>query len=146
MRKFIVVCSVLAALLFALETKARASTVSDVFAAYTSDYPCLTNYNARMHPNKVHLCVSFRLSKPSAVKIRWKIEGADGTIKYYAISTDHNTDDQLGELQPGIHNKCLHPQELEPGIYNMTVSVRPRHGHGVKRDRCSFEVKGFNEE
>lgn len=122
-----------------------AGKISDVFAAYTADYPSLTDYNAMMHPNKAHLCVSFRLSAPSVVKIRWKIEGEDGTIRYYAISTDHDTEDELGELQPGIYNKCFHPPELEPGKYNMTVSVRPKGGHGVKRDSCSFEVKGFDE-
>lgn len=140
----LVLCIVAVLSLFTAKANAG-GVISDVFAAYTSDWPSLTNYSARMHPNKAHLCVSFRLTGPSVVKIRWKIEGEDGTIRYYAISTDHDSMDQLGELQPGIHNKCFHVQELEPGLYKMTVSVKPRNGHGIKRDTCSFEIKGFNE-
>lgn len=124
---------------------ADAGKVSDVFAAYTADYPSTTEYNARVHPNKAHLCVSFRLAEPAVVKIRWKVIGEDGVIRFYAISTDHETEDELGQLQPGIYNKCFHPPELEPGKYDMTVSVRPKGGYGVKRDTCSFEVKGFDE-
>lgn len=122
-----------------------AGKVSDVFAAYTTDYPSLTDYNARMHPNEAHLCISFRVEEPTAVKIRWKVIGEDGVIRFYAISTDHDTDDELGDLQPGIYNKCFHPPELEPGKYLMTVSVRARDGGRALRDNCEFEISGFKE-
>jgi len=122
---------------------AYASKVSDVFAAYTTDYPSITEYSARLHPNSAHLCVSFMVVKPTAVKIRWKVECEDGTIRYYAISTDQVAEDEVGDLQPGIYNKCFHPPELEPGKYNMTVSVKSRHGAKVKSDRCKFEISGF---
>lgn len=122
-----------------------ASKVSDVFAAYTSDYPSIDKYNVRMHPNKAHLCVSFRITESTVVKIRWKIIGEDGIIRFYAISTDHNTEDELGELSPGIYNKCFHPPELEPGRYSMTVSVRARDGGRTLRDGCKFEISGFGE-
>lgn len=122
-----------------------ASKVSDIFAAYTADYPSLTEYSARMHPNRAHLCVSFRLDEPAIVKIRWKVIGEDGVIRFYAISTDHNTEDELGELSPGIYNKCFHPPELEPGKYSMTVSVRSLDGGRILRDKCAFEISGFGE-
>lgn len=122
-----------------------AGKISDVFAAYTADYPSLTDYNAMMHPNKAHLCVSFRITESTVVKIRWKIIGEDGIIRFYAISTDHNTEDELGELSPGIYNKCFHPPELEPGKYSMTVSVRARDGGRTLRDGCKFEISGFGE-
>lgn len=122
---------------------ADAGKVSDVFAAYTADYPSTTEYNARVHPNKAHLCVSFRLAEPAVVKIRWKVIGEDGVIRFYAISTDHDTEDELGQLQPGIYNKCFHPPELEPGRYSMTVSVRARDGGRTLRDGCKFEISGF---
>ena len=125
---------------------AYAGKVSDVFAAYTANYPSVTEYSARLHPNRAHLCVSFRIVEPTAVKIRWKVEGEDGTIRYYAISTDHDTEDELGDLQPGIYNKCFHPPELEPGKYNMTVSVRAMDGGRILRDKCKFQVSGFKEE
>lgn len=122
-----------------------ASKLSDVFAAYTTNYPSIIGYTAIMLPNRAHLCVSFRIVEPTIVKIRWKIEGEDGTIRYYAISTDHDTEDELGELQPGIYNKCFHPPELEPGKYSMTVSVRSLDGGRILRDRCKFEISGFGE-
>lgn len=120
--------------------------ISDVFAAYTAEYPNIDKYNARMYPNKAYLCVSFRVVEPTEVKIRWKVVGEDGVIRFYAISTDHDEADELGDLQPGLYNKCFHPPELEPGRYFMRVNVKPRRGIAVDSDECKFEVAGFKEE